>query len=86
MPGAIVGAIGAAKTLWSSFDFFYGTCVVCNLIVVFLLSGKVKILVDDYKQRPQRWKWDESAADCVARLGIWRDEVTLNMEKEAKNK
>ena len=83
---AIVGAIGAAKTLWSSFDFFYGTCVVCNLIVVFLLSGKVKILVDDYKQRLKDGKWDESAADCVARLGIWRDEVTLNMEKEAKNK
>ena len=83
---AIVGAIGAAKTLWSSFDFFYGTCVVCNLIVVFLLSGKVKILVDDYKQRLKDGKWDASAAECVARLGIWRDEVTLNMEKEVEHK
>ena len=83
---AVVGAIGAAKTLWSTFDFFYGTCVICNLIVVFLLSGKVKILVDDYKQRLQDGKWDASAADCVARLGIWRDEVTLAAEKEAEHK
>ena len=83
---AVVGAIGAAKTLWSTFDFFYGTCVICNLIVVFLLSGKVKILVDDYKQRLKDGNWDASAADCVARLGIWRDEVTLSAEKEAENK
>ena len=78
---AIVGAIGAAKTLWSTFDFFYGTCVICNLIVIFVLSGKVKILVDDYKQRLKDGKWDNSAAECVARLGLWRDEVALGAEK-----
>ena len=81
---AIVGAIGAAKTLWSTFDFFYGTCVICNLIVIFLLSGKVKLLVDDYKKHLKDGKWDASAADCVARLGIWRDEVTLKEEAQGK--
>ena len=78
---AIVGAIGAAKTLWSTFDFFYGTCVICNLIVIFLLGGKVKLLVDDYKQHWKDGKWDASAAACVARLGIWTDPNAVKKEE-----
>ncbi len=78
---AIVGAIGAAKTLWSTFDFFYGTCVICNLIVIFLLSGKVKLLVDDYKQHLKDGKWDASAAACVSRLGIWTDPNAVKKEE-----
>ena len=78
---AIVGAIGAAKTLWSTFDFFYGTCVICNLIVIFLLSGKVKLLVDDYKQHLKDGKWDASAAACVSRLGIRTDPNAVKKEE-----
>ena len=41
----IVGAVGALNTVWSTFDFFFGVCVLCNLVVIFVMRDKIVLLV-----------------------------------------
>ena len=66
----IVGAVGALNTIWSTFDFFFGVCVLCNLVVIFVMRDKIVLLVRDYEERLLTQSWDATAADAVERLGL----------------
>ena len=66
----IVGAVGALNTVWSTFDFFFGVCVLCNLVVIFVMRDKIVLLVRDYEERLLTQSWDATAADAVERLGL----------------
>lgn len=69
---AIVGTLGALKTLWTTFDFFFGVCVVCNLIVIFALREKIVILVKDYKEKLVTGEWDKTSVDAMKRLKLMK--------------
>ena len=66
----IVGAIGALNTVWATFDFFFGVCVLCNLVIIFVMRDKIVLLVRDYEERLLTQSWDATAADAVERLGL----------------
>ena len=66
----IVGAVGALNTVWATFDFFFGVCVLCNLVVIFVMRDKIVLLVRDYEERLLTQSWDATAADAVERLGL----------------
>lgn len=44
----ILGAVGAAKTIWSFLDLALAAILLPNIIAVLLLSGKVKALKDEF--------------------------------------
>ena len=66
----VVGAVGALTVVWSTFDFFFGVCVLCNLVVIFAMRDKIILLVRDYEDRLVTGAWDATSADAVARLGL----------------
>lgn len=63
---AVIGAIGALSTLWNLFDFFFGTCAVCNLIVCFLMRNQIGALIKDYLTRLKSGQWTETSEEAVA--------------------
>jgi AGCS family alanine or glycine:cation symporter len=63
---AIVGAVGALQTLWTLFDFFFGTCAVCNLVVCFLMRKQIGALIKDYLSRLKSGKWTATAEEAAA--------------------
>ena len=63
-------AVGALNTVWSTFDFFFGVCVLCNLVVIFVMRDKIVLLVRGYEERLLTQSWDATAADAVERLGL----------------
>lgn len=68
--GMMAVAVGALNTVWSTFDFFSGVCVLCNLVVIFVMRDKIVLLVRDYGERLLTQSWDATAADAVERLGL----------------
>ena len=48
---AIVGATTNLAVIWGISETFNGLMVIPNLIALFLLSGKVKELAEDYLSR-----------------------------------
>lgn len=65
---AIIGAVGALSTLWNLFDFFFGVCAVCNLIVCFAMRKQIGALINDYLQRLKSGKWEDTAEKTVAMI------------------
>lgn len=70
----IFGAVGGLLTVWSTFDFFFGSAVLCNLVVIFAMREQIVALVNDYEDRLKTGAWDATAADCVERLGLMKKE------------
>lgn len=70
----IFGAVGGLLTVWSTFDFFFGSAVLCNLVVIFAMREQIVVLVKDYEDRLKTGAWDATAADCVERLGLMKKE------------
>ena len=60
----IVGAIGALNTVWATFDFFFGVCVLCNLVIIFVMRDKIVLLVRDYEERLLTPSWGATACRC----------------------
>lgn len=67
---AIIGALGALSTLWNLFDFFFGVCAVCNLIICFVMRKQIGALINDYLARLKSGKWEASAAETVAKIPV----------------
>lgn len=70
---AIIGAVGALSVLWNLFDFFFGICTVCNLIVCFLMRKQIGSIIKDYLARVKSGKWEptnEAAARAIPELGL----------------
>lgn len=65
---AIIGAVGALSVLWNLFDFFYGVCAVCNLIVCMAMRKQIGALIRDYKQRLKDNRWEATAEETVAKI------------------
>lgn len=65
---AVIGAVGALSTLWNLFDFFFGTCAICNLIVCFLMREQIGALIKDYVSRLKSGKWSETSEEAVAEI------------------
>ena len=47
---AIIGSVGALSVLWNLFDFFFGVCAVCNLVVCFLMRKQIGALMGQGKR------------------------------------
>lgn len=62
---AIIGAVGALSTLWNLFDFFFGVCAVCNLVVCFLMRKHIGALISDYMKRLKTGVWTETAEQVI---------------------
>lgn len=45
----LAGAFLSLETTFDIVDVFMGLMTICNLIAIFLLSGKVRVLLDDYR-------------------------------------
>ena len=80
----IVGAIGALNTVWATFDFFFGVCVLCNLVIIFVMRDKIVLLVRDYEERLLTQSWDATAADAVERLGLMENRKMHRLRKAIK--
>lgn len=65
---AIIGSVGALSILWHLFDFFYGVCAVCNLVVLFAMRKQVSILIKDYLTRRAANNWTETSEEAVELL------------------
>lgn len=65
---AIVGALGALSTLWNLFDFFFGVCAVCNLVVCFAMRKQIGALISDYLARLKSGNWEDTAAETVEKI------------------
>jgi len=55
---AIIGSLGAMTFLWGLFDFFYGVCVVLNLIILFALRKEIFAITKDYVENYIKVKAD----------------------------
>lgn len=78
-----VGAIGALQTLWTTFDFFYGVCVVLNLFVLFMLRKQITILCKDFVQKIKTGDWDATSEEAVVRLGLRKEGDATRLYDEA---
>lgn len=70
---AIIGSVGALSVLWNLFDFFFGVCAVCNLVVCFLMRKQIGALINDYLTRLKSGKWEptsEAAANAIPELWV----------------
>lgn len=70
---AVIGAVGALSVLWNLFDFFFGVCTVCNLVVCFLMRKQIGGIIKDYLARVKSGKWEptnEAAARAIPELGL----------------
>ena len=70
---AIIGSVGALSVLWNLFDFFFGVCAVCNLVVCFLMRKQIGALINDYLARLKSGKWEptsEAAANAIPELWV----------------
>jgi len=65
---AIVGAVGALSTLWNLFDFFFGVCAICNLVVCFLMRDQIGALIRDYLTRRKTGIWKTTSEETVAEI------------------
>ena len=65
--------LGALSVLWNLFDFFFGVCAVCNLVVCFLMRKQIGALINDYLTRLKSGKWEptsEAAANAIPELWV----------------
>ena len=70
---AIIGSVGALSVLWNLFDFFFGVCAGCNLVVCFLMRKQIGALINDYLTRLKSGKWEptsEAAANAIPELWV----------------
>ena len=70
---AIIGSVGALSVLWNLFDYFFGVCAVCNLVVCFLMRKQIGALINDYLARLKSGKWEptsEAAANAIPELWV----------------
>lgn len=65
---AIIGAVGALSVLWNLFDFFFGVCAVCNLVVCIVMRKQIGALINDYIARVKSGKWEETVEETVAKI------------------
>lgn len=65
---AVIGAGGALSMLWNLFDFFYGVCVLLNLLVCVAMHKQIAALVRDYISRLKSGKWEETAEETVSKI------------------
>lgn len=70
---AVVGSVGALATLWNLFDFFFGVCAVCNLIVCFLMRKQIGALIKDYLARLKSGVWPNTAEEAAAQIPELQD-------------
>ncbi len=65
---AVIGAVGVLSTLWNLFDFFFGVCALCNLVVCFLMRKQIGALIKDYLARLTSGKWPETSEQAAAEI------------------
>ena len=65
---AIIGAVGALSVLWNLFDFFFGVCAVCNLVVCVLMRKQVAAIIKDYLARVKSGKWEPTNEEAVQQI------------------
>ena len=62
---SIVGSVGTLSTIWNLYDFFFGTCAMLNLFVLFAMRKKIWLLVQDYLARLKSGKWEKTCEETV---------------------